>query len=124
VAQLASILLGGALGALLRFGLANAVYQVLGKQFPYGTLAVNIVGSFLIGWCSWWFMQRGLLDTPLARGVIVGVLGSLTTFSTFSLDNFDLLVQGAILKFALNVVLNVGFCLAAVGLGVLVARAI
>ncbi|PID49939.1 MAG: fluoride efflux transporter CrcB [Proteobacteria bacterium] len=120
--QWVSILLGGGLGALLRFLLSNGIYQLFGKAFPYGTLFVNVLGSFLIGLLTFLFMQRGLLETPLARGLIVGVLGALTTFSTFSLDNFDLLMQGAILKCVVNMVLNVGFCLLAVSLGVLVAR--
>ncbi len=121
-AGLAGIMLGGAVGALLRFLTANSIHQWFGRSLPFGTLAVNVIGSFLIGVLYVYFIQRGLLDTPLARGLLVGVLGAFTTFSTFSLDTFYLLEQGEWLKGGLNVVLNVGMCLVAVWLGVLTAK--
>ncbi len=121
-AGLVGIMLGGAVGALLRFLTANRVHQWFGRSLPFGTLAVNVIGSFLIGVLYVYFIQRGLLDTPLARGLLIGVLGAFTTFSTFSLDTFYLLEQSEWLKGGLNVVLNVGVCLLAVWLGVLVAK--
>ncbi len=120
--QIISILLGGAVGAGLRFFTIQWVNVLLGRGFPYGTLLVNVLGSFLIGVLVVYFSQRELLTSPLARGLIVGVLGAFTTFSTFSLDNYELLVQGELLKMALNMLLSVGLCLLAVWLGVLVAR--
>lgn len=122
--QLAGIMLGGALGALLRFLTVNGVHQLFGRSLPYGTLAVNVLGSFLIGVAYVYFVQRALLDTPLAKGLMVGVLGAFTTFSTFSLDTFYLLEQGAWLRGLLNIALNVLLCLVAVWLGVLAAKAI
>lgn len=124
VAGITGIMLGGAIGALLRFLTANGVYQLFGRTLPYGTLAVNVLGSFLIGVLYVYFIQRSMLDTPLAKGLLVGVLGAFTTFSTFALDTFYLLEQGAVLKGVFNVVLNVGLCLLAVWLGVLAAKLI
>ncbi|MEZ5447589.1 MAG: fluoride efflux transporter CrcB [Thiolinea sp.] len=121
--QIMAIMLGGAIGALLRYLTSLGVHQLLGRHFPYGTLTVNVLGSFLIGMLALYFSRHGEMETPLARGLIVGVLGALTTFSTFSLDTFYLLEQGAWLKAALNVTLNVLLCLLAVWLGVLTARA-
>lgn len=120
--QLSGILLGGAFGAVLRFWVANGVYAWLGRNFPYGTLTVNVLGSFMIGLLTFYFMHRGLLDSVWSRGLIVGVLGAFTTFSTFSLDTFDLLQQGETLRAGLNISLNVGLCLLAVWLGVLTGR--
>lgn len=122
--QIAGILVGGALGALLRFWVANGVYGVLGRQFPYGTLTVNVIGSFLIGYLTFFFMDRDMLTSVWSRTLIVGVLGAFTTFSTFSLDTFDLLMQGSLWRAGLNILLNVGLCLLAVWLGVLTGRLI
>ncbi|HRJ53670.1 MAG TPA: fluoride efflux transporter CrcB [Candidatus Thiothrix moscowensis] len=122
--QIAGILVGGALGALLRFWVANGVYGVLGRQFPYGTLTVNVIGSFLIGYLTFFFMERDMLTSVWSRTLIVGVLGAFTTFSTFSLDTFDLLMQGSLWRAGLNILLNVGLCLLAVWLGVLTGRLI
>jgi CrcB protein len=124
VATITGIMLGGAIGALLRFLTANGVHQLFGRSLPYGTLAVNVTGSFLIGVLYVYFVQRAMLDTPLAKGLLVGVLGAFTTFSTFSLDTFYLLEQGAWLKGVLNIVLNVVLCLLAVWFGVLAAKLI
>lgn len=122
--QIAGILLGGAMGALLRFLVSNGVYGWLGRHFPYGTLTVNVVGSFFIGLLTFYFMEREMMNSMLARGLIVGVLGAFTTFSTFSLDTFDLLMEGELWKAAFNIIVNVGFCLLAVWLGVLTGRMI
>lgn len=120
--QIGGILLGGALGALLRFMVANGVYQLFGRGFPYGTLAVNVIGSFLIGFLTLYFMEREMLTSVLSRTLIVGGLGAFTTFSTFSLDTFDLIMAGRLWGAALNISLSVGICLLAVWLGVQVAR--
>lgn len=120
--QIGGILLGGSLGALLRFLVANGVYQWLGRAFPYGTLVVNVIGSFFIGLLTFYFMEKELLTSALSRGLIVGLLGAFTTFSTFSLDTYDLIQQGRLLGALLNAGLNVGLCVLAVWAGVLVAR--
>lgn len=120
--QLISIAIGGALGALLRFGVSNATYAVLGRGFPYGTLLVNVLGSFLIGVFAYYFLQKGMMDTPLARGLIVGVLGAFTTFSTFSLDTLLLIENAEWGRAMLNVLMNVVLCVGAAWLGMLTLR--
>lgn len=117
-----AIACGGAVGALLRFLTNNWVNQWFGKPFPYGVLAVNILGSFLIGLLMAYFMGKGMQSTAVARGLVIGVLGAFTTFSTFSLDTFLLLEQGRWLAASANVVANVVLCLLAVWLGMWLAR--
>jgi CrcB protein len=118
------IALGGALGAVLRFGAGLMITHWLGKNFPYGTLTINILGSFLIGVFTVWFLHREWLALPYARGLIVGVLGAFTTFSTFSLDTLLLLESGYWFKAVLYVFSSVILCLLATGLGLALARAV
>ncbi|WP_020396976.1 fluoride efflux transporter CrcB [Thiolinea disciformis] len=117
-----AILVGGAFGALLRYGTIQGIQQVLGKGFPYGTLTVNVLGSFALGYLAFYFGQRDLLASAWYRGLAVGVLGAFTTFSTFSLDTVNLLAQGDLTKGLLNIGLNVGLCLLAVSLGIFTAK--
>jgi len=115
---------GGALGALLRFWSSQWVHGVMGRDFPYGTLLVNIVGSLLMGFMFVMLLERFNLG-PEWRGLImIGFLGAFTTFSTFSLETLHLLNSGELLKAALNVVLSVVLCIAAAWLGMLIGRQI
>lgn len=114
----------GALGCLTRFFLSGWVYAVLGKDFPYGTFAVNIIGAFLIGLIMEFSVRSALVPPVLRVGLTVGFLGGLTTFSTFSLETFRLLEEGAFLIAAANVLLSVGACLACTWLGIVAARAL
>lgn len=122
--QLFSIMLGGALGALTRYILSNLVYTWFGRNFPYGTLTVNIIGSFLMGFLTVLIMQKWAFNPALKLGVLVGFLGSLTTFSTFSLDTLSLLEEGAIFAAMLNVFLSVTVCVTAVWLGMALGKQI
>lgn len=119
------VALGGALGSVLRFWCATQFERRLGEGFPWGTLFVNVTGSFLIGLLFALTARAGEpLLAPSARAfALVGVLGGFTTFSAFSLQTLNLLRGGqAGLAFA-NVALSVALCLFAVGLGHFVARA-
>ena len=90
------VMLGGSIGALLRYLVAGAVQGAVGSLFPWGTLAVNVVGSFLLGY----FYEAALRSAvpPEVRAFLaVGVLGSFTTFSTFSYETLAMLREGAIL---------------------------
>ncbi len=121
--QLIAVALGGAFGAALRFLISTGVYQWLGRGFPYGTLTVNILGSFLIGLMTEaLILQRIAITMEYRAAILVGVFGSLTTFSTFSLETLYLLEQGSLLKAALNVLFNVFMCLLVVWLGLLLGR--
>ncbi|MGB3727532.1 MAG: fluoride efflux transporter CrcB [Glaciecola sp.] len=110
------IALGGAIGACLRHFLTLQSIKLLGKGFPFGTLAVNIIGAFAIGCLYAWINQQQGLSDNLRLFFGVGVLGALTTFSTFSYDTLLLLQHGEIAKAALNVIINVSLCLLGVWL--------
>ncbi len=113
---------GGALGALGRFWLAGWVYGKLGSAFPYGTLAVNVVGSLIMGFLYIVLLERLDLD-PVWRGVLlVGFLGAFTTFSTFSVETLSLLELREFDKALLNITLSVGLCLSATWLGMNIGR--
>ncbi len=120
--QLLSIMLGGALGAITRYLLSNFVYDWLGRDFPYGTLTVNVIGSFLMGFLMILFMQKGNIDPAMKLGLLVGFLGALTTFSTFSLDTLTLIQEGVLFRAMLNVLLSVVVCVLAVWFGMITAK--
>lgn len=91
--QFISIAIGGAVGAILRFIVSGLAYDYLGSAFPWGTLVVNLIGCFLIGFLSQLF--ESMTVSPNTRMMIlVGGLGAFTTFSTYSLENVNLLRDG------------------------------
>jgi len=119
-AVLGAVAIGGALGSVARYLAVNGLAAWLGRAFPYGTLAVNVVGSFLMGVALTLLVQRGLLGEPWRAGLMAGVLGGFTTFSAFAGETLVLAQQrpGAA---ALNIGLHLALCLAAVWLGAKVA---
>jgi len=87
------VVLGGGLGAALRHGFSKTAYWLLGKGFPWGTLAANLVGCFLIGFL--WATANRFSFPPNARlFIFTGTIGALTTFSTYGLESFMLLHEG------------------------------
>jgi CrcB protein len=94
IALIAAVSAGGIVGTLLRFATANWVSAHWPRQFYLGTLAVNLVGCLLIGLLYGLFLHRPLVPVELRAGLIVGFLGGLTTFSSFSLDTVRLLESG------------------------------
>lgn len=114
-----AVALGGALGATLRFGAVGFAARLTGPAFPYGTMAVNVVGSFLIGLLAIFLAGR---DPALKLFAITGILGGFTTFSAFSLETVALLEEGrfgAALVYALG---SVMLCVLAAFAGILTAR--
>ena len=102
---------GGFLGAISRFLIASFVQKNINIFFPIGTLSVNILGSFIIGFMAMFF--QNMIEPQYKAFVMTGFLGALTTFSTFSLENVNMLQDGDYNRFALNIFLNVTLTLGA-----------
>ncbi len=122
--QLIAIAAGGALGALARYGMSNGVYALLGRDFPWGTLAVNLLGSFLMGLLFVLFLERLSLGPEWRGAVLIGFLGAFTTFSTFSIETLNLLESGAMLAAFLNMVVSVWLCVLLCWAGIILARSL
>jgi CrcB protein len=116
--------MGGAVGAVLRYGASLGVYSLAGRGFPYGTLFVNVTGSLLMGLLGVMMLERFNTGPEWRAAVLVGMLGSFTTFSTFSIETLNLLEQGDVMRAVTNIVLSVLVCLVAVWSGVLIGRQI
>ncbi len=116
--------LGSALGGMARHGIAVFALNRWGPTFPYGTLAVNVVGSFLIGVIAVLASHKvGVFGSVAAqRFFLVGVLGGFTTFSSFSLQTLQLWEKGSMGLAVLNVVGSLLTCLVAVWLGAKTGR--
>lgn len=120
--QLAAIAAGGALGSVARFALSTGVYRLLGRDFPWGTLAVNVCGSLLMGALFVLFLERSLVSGEWRAAILVGFLGAFTTFSTFSLETLVLVEQGEAVRALLSIAASVLLCLGACWLGMISAR--
>jgi CrcB protein len=111
------VAIGGAVGACLRFAISELMLLVVDRSFPYATLLVNIIGSFVMGFLIASF-ESNILDSETWRHIIsIGFLGALTTFSTFSIDTLFFLQNGEWLKAGLNIICNVIFSIFAAWLG-------
>ena len=113
---------GGAFGALMRWWVAQGVYALLGRGFPFGTLVVNAAGSLAMGVVYVVFFERYEVPPEWRAALVVGFLGAFTTFSTFSMDTLALIQQGEHAKAGMNVVLSVVLCIAGCWLGMTAAR--
>jgi CrcB protein len=118
------VALGGALGSMARFWLAGAVAVLTGPQFPWGTLLINVLGSFVIGWFGAMTGSRGAVSVPpdIRVFVMVGICGGFTTFSSFSLQTLELLQSGEILWAGSYILGSVALCLLGVWVGVLLGH--
>ena len=103
--KLILIALGGALGAISRFGV-NVFFQRFAPDFPWGILTVNLAGSFTFGLVWSLSVERGWVEDAWRDALLVGFLGALTTFSAFAFNNFQLTLSGAWVPFGLNIIAN------------------
>jgi CrcB protein len=120
------VALGGALGSVARLALSLFLGRRFGEGFPWGTIFVNVTGSFLIGVLAALSESGGKLAgaAALQRFLIVGVCGGFTTFSAFSIQTLDLARSGHAVAAGLNVLLSVALCLIAVWCGHLLGTAL
>ena len=122
--QILAIAGGGALGALGRFWVSTGVYRLLGRDFPWGTLAVNTLGSFLMGLLFVLFIERLAVGSEARAAVLVGFLGAFTTFSTFSVETLALIEEGYLARAFLNMGISVSVCLLACWVGLVLGRSL
>jgi len=117
-----AIAVGGGLGSVARFITAKEMGRLMGDFLPYGTLAVNVLGSFALGWLATFFLDRPDISNALRLGLTVGFLGAFTTFSTFSYESLELFLGGDFWRATLNITANATVCLVMCYLGIRIAH--
>ena len=114
---------GGAIGAALRHGVGVLTLRHLSSSWPWATFTVNILGSFAMGLLAGWLARHGTQYGENVRLLLgVGLLGGFTTFSAFSLETVNMIRTGETAKALAYIVLSVGCSVAALALGLLLAR--
>ena len=119
-----AIAIGGTLGCWARYAQSNLVQAVFGRDFPLATLSINVIGSFLMGFLFIVTLERLMIPPSVRVGVLTGVLGGYTTFSTFEMETLLLAENGEFLKAAFYVVLSVVIGFAAAFGGAYLARSL
>ncbi|MDG6773306.1 fluoride efflux transporter CrcB [Thiomicrorhabdus sp. ZW0627] len=117
-----AIAAGGALGAVSRFAVSHQTYQWFGRDFAWGTLSVNLIGSFIMGVVAVLLVDKLGASNEWRSFIMVGFLGAFTTFSTFSFETMQYIEVGEMNKALANIAVSVITCLVAVWLGMLAAR--
>src|SRR5580692_7463519 len=120
------VFLGGAAGSMCRYWWSGLVAEHFGETFPFGTLVVNVVGSTIIGLFAGFIthVANSAIATALQQLLMVGICGGLTTFSSFSLQTYNLFTEGRWLSALSNIVFSTGLCLGCVAVGWLITRGI
>ena len=116
--------LGGFVGTLFRYWLSGLIARRYGETFPLGTLAVNAIGCFIIGFLFYFFYDRSLTSPTARTVVLIGVIGGFSTFSSYGLQTFTLLREGEVFLALVNIVASNALGLALVWLGYVLAKAI
>jgi fluoride exporter len=113
------VFVGGAIGSMLRFWLSGFIAERFGETFPYGTLVVNLVGSLIVGFAvaRLGHLSDAFLASGLKQFIVVGLCGGLTTFSSFSLQTWNLILDGRWGSAFTNIIVSTILCLALVALG-------
>lgn len=119
--KLLVIALGGAFGAVLRYGCEGLVHRAVGPGFPWGTMAVNVAGCLFIGFL-WTLTERSLIAPRLQTFLLVGVIGAFTTFSTYTLESVNLIRDGETALGVWNLALSNALGLGALLAGLFAAR--
>jgi len=117
-----ALALAGAVGAISRYWVLRTTYTWLGDNFPYGTLMVNVSGSLMMGFLTVLLVHRFNVSQEIRLAILVGFLGSFTTFSTFSMDTVHWIENGAVLKALVYVLLSVVACVLGAWGGLISAR--
>ena len=115
---------GAIVGARARYFVSRYVARMVTASFPFGTLLINVTGSFILGLFLVWATERALPDPHWRLLVAIGFCGSYTTFSSYAFESFALFEQGQYVLFASNVVANNLLCLTGVLAGAVIARSI
>lgn len=124
MSEIIYIAIAGSLGALGRYYLGGLSHRLLGDSFPYGTLIVNVIGSFIIGFVMQASLSTDLIPRPLRMAIIIGFLGAFTTFSAFSYETLGYIEDGTWLIAGINILVNVVPSIIAAFSGVLLGRAL
>ena len=117
-----AIALGGSLGAISRYSVSTATYSWLGSNFPYGTLMVNVTGSLVMGFLTVVLVQRFDVSDEVRLGLIIGFIGSFTTFSAFSMDTIHWIESGAVIKALVYILVSVIACVLGAWAGLISAK--
>ncbi|MET0364534.1 MAG: fluoride efflux transporter CrcB [Sphingobium sp.] len=118
------VMVGGAIGAALRYHAGKICLALFGPGWPWGTLFVNVAGGFVMGLLAGWLALRGAGGEPVRLFVAVGILGGFTTFSSFSLETMVMLERGEILSAMTYILVSVAASIGALALGLGASRAI
>ncbi|MDB3967105.1 fluoride efflux transporter CrcB [Porticoccaceae bacterium] len=117
-----AVAIGGALGAMARYGVSGLIFDATSHKFPYDTLWVNVLGSFIMGVLFVVILEKGLLPPEMRSILMIGFLGAFTTFSTFSLDALGLWQNGHLFLALVYALGTVFLCLAAISMAVWLTR--
>ena len=117
-----AVAVGGALGAMARYAISTWIFQVSSHKFPYATLTVNVLGSFVMGILFVVIIERSALPVEMRSLWMIGFLGAFTTFSTFSLDALNLWQNGHLFMALLYVLATVVLCLLAISSSIWLTR--
>jgi len=117
------IFIGAGLGGVLRYGVSTGINNLFNKNFPYGTLVVNVSGSFLMGFLFVFILERFQSIAPQLRALLlIGFLGGYTTFSSFSIETINLMENANWFPAIVNILLSTILCLMAAWMGVMLGR--